>query len=228
MRRVRQRKEGFLQRPQLIWFDMSLNMLIWNAWGVANVNTQNDIKRLIMEHKISVLAVIEPLTKPRPDFFSRKFGLQFRGFNCNGQIWLFAEEGFEVDGWDDSEQILHARLVTPALPAPFFISVAYGECTREGRSGMWNKLWTLATKWMAFLGLWEATSISLYLRMRGKEELGREPGRWWILRKLSVIASFWMSGWMGRNSLGQEGRLLRDLIEFFLVKVGRAFLKLPE
>ena len=125
-------------------FDMSFNLLIWNARGVANANTQNVIKRLIKEHKISVLVIIEPLISPRADFFSRKFGLQYKGCNNNGQIWLFAEMGIEVDSWDDSEQILHARCVSSLLPTPFFISVAYGKCTRVGRIPMWNKLRCLA------------------------------------------------------------------------------------
>ena len=123
---------------------MSVNLMIWNARGVANINTQSIIKRWIREHKISILAIIEPLTKPRPEYFSRKFGLSFKGSNCNGQIWLFAEEGIEVDGWDDSEQVLHARFVAPFIPGPIFISVAYGKCNREGRIGMWNKLSDLA------------------------------------------------------------------------------------
>ncbi|XP_042059474.1 uncharacterized protein LOC121803977 [Salvia splendens] len=61
-------------------------------------------------------------------------------------IWIFAEIGIEVDKWDDSEQVLHARYVTPTLPVPFFVSVAYGKCYREGRLEMWDKLRDLAVK----------------------------------------------------------------------------------
>ncbi|XP_042065472.1 uncharacterized protein LOC121808984 [Salvia splendens] len=93
-----------------------------------------------------VLAIIEPLIKPKPDFFSRIFGLQFKGCNCNGQIWIFVAEGMEVDRWDDSEQILHARFITSMIPVPFFDSVAYGKCSRKGRIGMWSKLRKLAAK----------------------------------------------------------------------------------
>ena len=125
---------------------MSFNIMIWNARVVANSNTHNIIKRLIKDHKISVLAIIEPLISPRADFFSRKFGLHFKGLNSNEQIWLFAEQGIEVDEWDDLEQILHARCVSSLLPTPFFISVAYGKCSRVGRIPMWNKLRSLAMK----------------------------------------------------------------------------------
>ncbi|XP_047978624.1 uncharacterized protein LOC125220501 [Salvia hispanica] len=125
---------------------MSLNVLIWNARGVANVNTQSMIKRLVKDNKIMVLAIIEPMVNPKPDFFSRVFGLSFKGVNCNGQIWVFVAEGIEVDEWDDSEQILHARFITPMLSAPFFISVAYEKCFREGRIDMWIKLRELAAK----------------------------------------------------------------------------------
>lgn len=93
-----------------------------------------------------MLAIIEPLSSPRADFFSRKFGLQFKGANCNGQIWLFVDQGIEVDDWDDSEQILHARCVSSLLPTSFSVSVAYGKCSRVGRIPMWDKLRSLAAR----------------------------------------------------------------------------------
>ncbi|XP_042056286.1 uncharacterized protein LOC121800861 [Salvia splendens] len=69
---------------------------------------------------------------------------QDRLLDKRGQIWIFAAEGFEVDGWDDSKQVLHARFETPLLPAPFFVSVVYGKCFREGRLEMWDKLREIA------------------------------------------------------------------------------------
>ncbi|XP_047965106.1 uncharacterized protein LOC125209548 [Salvia hispanica] len=124
---------------------MSMNFLIWNARGVANANTQSIIKKMVRENKISVLAIIEPLTKPRPEFFNRVFGLNFKRSNCNGQIWIFVAEGIEVDGWEDSEQVLHARFISPILSGPLFISVTYGKCFREGRKMMWDKLREIAS-----------------------------------------------------------------------------------
>ncbi|XP_047961409.1 uncharacterized protein LOC125206162 [Salvia hispanica] len=56
----------------------------------------------------------------------------------------------EVDEWDDSEQILHARFSSPLLLAPFFVSVAYGKCTRVGRIEMWDKLRGLDSKMDGF------------------------------------------------------------------------------
>ncbi|XP_042003915.1 uncharacterized protein LOC121752889 [Salvia splendens] len=125
---------------------MPYNILIWNARGVANKSTQSTIKYLIKTHRISVLAIIEPLIKPKPDVFSRMFGLQYKGANENGQIWIFAENGTEMDEWDSSEQVLHARFLTDGLPAPFFLSVVYGKCSREARLPLWEKLRALAVK----------------------------------------------------------------------------------
>ena len=52
-----------------------------------------------------------------------------------------------MDGWDDSEQVLHARLVSAVLPSPFFLSAVYGKkCSRQGRTQMWNKLRDIAVK----------------------------------------------------------------------------------
>ncbi|XP_042033147.1 uncharacterized protein LOC121779791 isoform X2 [Salvia splendens] len=112
--------------------------------GVANSSTQKTIKFLIKSHKISVLAVIEPMTKPNPEFYSRKFGLAYKGMNTNGQIWLFTANGVEVDEWDVSEQVLHARFSSCDLPIQFHLSVVYGKCTRVGRHPLWNKLRELA------------------------------------------------------------------------------------
>ncbi|XP_042056304.1 uncharacterized protein LOC121800879 [Salvia splendens] len=125
---------------------MSYNILIWNARGVANKSTQSTIKYLIKTHRISVFAIIEPLIKPKPDVFSRIFGLQYKGANKNGQIWIFAENGMEVDEFDDSEQVLHGRVSTDILLAPFYLSVVYGKCTREARLPLWDKLRELAVQ----------------------------------------------------------------------------------
>ena len=125
---------------------MTFNILIWNARGVANKSTQSTIKFLIKAHRISIMAIIEPLIKPNPDLFSRMFGLQFKGVNDNGQIWLFAENGLVTDDWDSSEQVLHARISSNLFPVPFHISVVYGKCWREGRIPLWDKLRDLATK----------------------------------------------------------------------------------
>ena len=120
--------------------------MIWNARGVANESTQNIIKHLVKIHRVSILAIIEPMIKPRPEFFGRKFGLQYKGVNVNEQIWLFAEQGIEVDEWDSSVQVLHARFSSLMHPAPFHISVVYGKCSRVGRHPLWNKLREIAAK----------------------------------------------------------------------------------
>ena len=128
-------------RPQEIpsWFDMSFNILIWNARGVANKSTQSAIKYLIKSHRISIMAVIEPLTQPNPDFFGRIFGLNYKGTNDNGQIWLFTENGMEVEDWNISEQVLHARISSGIFAALLHLSVVYGKCCREGRKPLWDK-----------------------------------------------------------------------------------------
>ena len=125
---------------------MTFNILIWNARGVANKSTQSTIKFLIKTHKISIMAIIEPLINPKPDFFSRMFGLQFKGVNENGQIWRFAENGMEADDWDISEQVLHTRISSDLFPIPLHLSVVYGKCSREGRLPLWDKLRELAVR----------------------------------------------------------------------------------
>ncbi|XP_042065479.1 uncharacterized protein LOC121808993 [Salvia splendens] len=101
---------------------------------------------MVRDNRISVLAIIEPLVKPKPDVFSRVCGMKFKGSNKNGQIWVFVTEDIEVDGWDDLDHVFHGRYASPSLPVPLFISVAYGKCSREGRIEMWDKLRELAAK----------------------------------------------------------------------------------
>ena len=83
---------------------MSLNILFWNARGVANTPTQNVAKRLIRLHNVTFLAILEPFTQPNPGFFSRVLGLDFKGMNLNGKIWIFAEQGATFETIVDTEQ----------------------------------------------------------------------------------------------------------------------------
>ena len=111
---------------------MSINLLIWNARGVANKSTQSTIKFLIKTHKISIMAIIEPLTAPKPDFFSRMFGLDFKGVNDNGQICLFIESGMETDEWNISEQVLYARISSELTMCLFICQWSTGNVGGKG------------------------------------------------------------------------------------------------
>ncbi|XP_042016191.1 uncharacterized protein LOC121764202 [Salvia splendens] len=101
---------------------------------------------MVKDNRISVLAIIEPLIKAKPDVYSRLFGMKFKGANKKGQIWVFVKEDIELDGWDDSDQVLHGRYVSPSLSVPIFMSVVYGKCSREGRVEIWDKLREPASK----------------------------------------------------------------------------------
>ncbi|XP_042005811.1 uncharacterized protein LOC121754537 [Salvia splendens] len=113
---------------------------------MANAGTQSIIKHMIKEHRVSILAIIEPMIKPKPEYFSRRFGLQYKGCNENEQIWIFVENGVEVDEWDISEQVLHGRFSTLEHPTPFHLSIVYGKCSRAGRLPLWDKLREIAAR----------------------------------------------------------------------------------
>lgn len=123
---------------------MSLNILIWNVRGVANKRTRNVIKRLIVSYKVAFLAIIEPLTVPDPDFYSRALGLTYYGSNANGKIWIFAHQDATFETEVDTEQVLHGKLTASWLRHPVFLYVVYGKCTREGRYPLWSMLRELA------------------------------------------------------------------------------------
>lgn len=123
---------------------MSLNFMFWNVRGVVNSPTRNVIKRYINLYNGAFLVIIEPLTQPDPELYSRIFGLEYRGTNANGKIWVFTEHGSEFEVLEDSDQIIHGRFVSPKLALPLCISAVYGKCSRAERYLLWDKLRALA------------------------------------------------------------------------------------
>ena len=99
---------------------------------------------LLITHKVSFLAIIDPLMSPDPDFFSRALGLTFVGNNVNGKIWIFAHQDSSFEIEDDTDQVLHGKFIAGWMPRPIYISVIYGKCSTEGRYPLWNKLRNLA------------------------------------------------------------------------------------
>ena len=77
--------------------------MFWNIRGIANAPTQIVLKRLIKNYNVCFLAIMEPLTLPNPEWYSKALGLVFKGSNTNGKIWLFVEEGADFVFEDDSE-----------------------------------------------------------------------------------------------------------------------------
>ncbi|XP_047979355.1 uncharacterized protein LOC125221276 [Salvia hispanica] len=62
----------------------------------------------------------------------------------NGKIWIFAHQDsmFEIE--DNLEPLMHGKLTVGWLPRPFYLSVVYGKCSREGRFPLWDKLRSIA------------------------------------------------------------------------------------
>lgn len=119
---------------------MSMNLLFWNVRGIANEATQNVLKRLINFHNVVFLAIMEPLTQPNPERFSKALGLDFSDGNSSGKIWIFVKEGYKFEVDVDEEQILHGRLSSPSLPNQVFISAIYTKCSKTGRYPLWEKI----------------------------------------------------------------------------------------
>ena len=81
---------------------MSFNLLIWNVRGIVNTPTRNIIKRLIKLYNVGFLGIIEPFTQPDLELYTRVLGLEFKGSNNSGKIWIFTEKGVRFDVVDDS------------------------------------------------------------------------------------------------------------------------------
>ncbi|KAL1531047.1 hypothetical protein AAHA92_31524 [Salvia divinorum] len=104
---------------------MSYNFLFWIVRGIANTSTRNVLKRLINFHNVVFLAIMEPLVPPDPMMlYSRILGMDFKGANQNGKIWVFTVRGASFSISDDSEQILHG--------APYSLSDAFAGAHYHG------------------------------------------------------------------------------------------------
>ncbi|XP_042045568.1 uncharacterized protein LOC121791808 [Salvia splendens] len=115
-----------------------------NVRGIVKTSSRNVIKRLIVVHNISFMAIMEPFTAPNPELYSKFFGLNFKGANTSGKIWNFTREGVNFDVMDDSEQALHGILRLEAGSQPVAVTVIYAKCTRAERYPLWDKLRDLA------------------------------------------------------------------------------------
>ncbi|XP_042016224.1 uncharacterized protein LOC121764235 [Salvia splendens] len=87
---------------------------------------------------------MEPFTQPNQDFYSKLLGLEFKAVNTAGKIWVFVKEGSSFEIIDDSEQVLHGLLTTPATNQPIAISAVYAKCTRAERYYLWSKIRDIA------------------------------------------------------------------------------------
>ncbi|XP_059314087.1 uncharacterized protein LOC132064926 [Lycium ferocissimum] len=70
-------------------------------WNIRSVNTQKAFHRVQMLHrhlKFFLIAFMEPFLDSRHiDKYKRRLGMQVAGFNCNGKIWFFVNDGIEVE-----------------------------------------------------------------------------------------------------------------------------------
>lgn len=122
---------------------MTCNILVWNARGMANAKTQSVLNHLITNYKLSFVAIIEPLTLPRPEI-CRLARLEFKGGNMSNKFWIFAEKEWKIESCVDSDQLIHVKSTVGGLKNPFFISVVYGKCSRRGRFPLWETLRDIA------------------------------------------------------------------------------------
>ncbi|XP_042032314.1 uncharacterized protein LOC121779027 [Salvia splendens] len=123
---------------------MSVSFMIWNARGLGNFSTLSTLKHLIKTYKLDFVAISEPLVSPQPDLLKKRLGMEFRGVNTNGQIWLLSQSDVGIDILDSSDQLLHCRVTAQRWATAMYISTVYGKCTRPGRYSLWNKMREIA------------------------------------------------------------------------------------
>lgn len=123
-----------------------INLLIWNAWGVAGKIIQRRIKKLKFMHQIIILAILEPMVQgSQIDFLRRKLGFDGAVANCSQNIWLFWTHEVCCSIRFDHPQCLHASFSLPWLSFSFQSSFIYAKCTRLEMQDLWAFLRNVAT-----------------------------------------------------------------------------------
>ncbi|XP_042009207.1 uncharacterized protein LOC121757788 [Salvia splendens] len=101
---------------------MSVSFMIWNARGLGNSDTLSTLKHLIKTYNLDFVAISEPLVSPQPELLKKKLGMEFRGVDTNGQIWLLSQSDMGIEILDSSDQLLHCRINSQRWASPMYIS----------------------------------------------------------------------------------------------------------
>ncbi|KAH0653162.1 hypothetical protein KY290_031451 [Solanum tuberosum] len=87
---------------------------------------------------------MEPFQNARDiNKYRRRLGMPFAKANCNGKIWLFVKEGYQVDIIDDSFQQLTLKIHDSNMNKAFYATTVCTKCDSMQRVNLWEELYQL-------------------------------------------------------------------------------------
>ncbi|KAI3464221.1 hypothetical protein Pfo_020884 [Paulownia fortunei] len=101
-----------------------MNILTWNIRGIGNSPSQKHLHSFCLLHKIKN---------------SGHHGTETVA-NCSNKIWCFIDFDFDMEILIDHEQLLHMRIHSQLLPAPFLFTYIYAKCDIASRRELWEDL----------------------------------------------------------------------------------------
>ncbi|XP_060200616.1 uncharacterized protein LOC132628879 [Lycium barbarum] len=117
-------------------------------WNIRSVNTQQAFERVVMLHrqkKFNFIALMEPFQHIRHiEMYKLWVGMKIAWHNINGKIWLFIEEGYQVELQLDTDQLLSMKLTCLDGGQEITISMIYASTDRATRMTLWNDLYHIS------------------------------------------------------------------------------------
>lgn len=127
-----------------------MNIISWNVRGINNPSRAADLGRILREHEVGLLGLLETKVK-RPNFcrIEAKLGMKWtwiHNYDSN-------KAGKVIIGWDkrkysvtklfEDHQVVHVRAVRIDTGASFFASFVYASNDPAERLNLWNIIETI-------------------------------------------------------------------------------------
>ncbi|XP_060170642.1 uncharacterized protein LOC132601578 [Lycium barbarum] len=100
-----------------------------------------------------------------------RLGMNFIGYNCNGKIWYFEEDGVDVEVLMDTDQQKTIKLFLQDKGKDIITTLVYANCDAVERLLLWDNIYSLSSN-MKFPWL---ISVDFIVIMNDEEKIGGFP-----------------------------------------------------
>lgn len=64
--------------------------------------------------------------------------------NCNGKIWVFTNQGFDLTMMSNTDQQITFMLHDQAKDSNFYVTIVYAKCDVTQRLELWDEIYSMA------------------------------------------------------------------------------------
>ncbi|KAL8478087.1 hypothetical protein ACS0TY_030109 [Phlomoides rotata] len=191
-----------------------------NALGIVQRATQAVLKSRICKHRVSIVAILEPMVTSNFNFYRQNFRFACGVWNSANTIWVFVQFGFQLNVLYDSVQLLHIHLTVDVLFEPIYMSFFYDKCSRQERVQLLDKLRETIASVDGYPWMIGVTSTSFYTSMRELAVMWIDRRRWlimswwtlfvWVHHLLGInenYLSIWISTWVCHHTFLDQVRM---------------------